>query len=117
MINEHSSCDSSSNRFPQHYAQISRKARRAACHGVQSIRWQTGAMRTLTLNHDYSDDLTTLLAKLADVAVWEPLASEASAEHIAPATEMTLPTPMPRTELPTPLPGRVPPATELAERY
>src|SRR5690625_2656386 len=88
MINEHSSCDSSSNRLPQHYAQISRKARRAACHGVQSIRWQTGAMRTLTLNHDYSDDLTTFLAKLADVAVWEKLGSEASAELLVHDTKL-----------------------------
>jgi hypothetical protein len=74
-------------------------------------------MRTLTLNHDYSDDLTTFLAKLADVAVWEKLGSEASAEHIDPDTEMTVRTPMPRAELPSALAGRLPAETELVEVY
>jgi hypothetical protein len=74
-------------------------------------------MRTLTLNHDYSDDLTTFLAKLADVAVWEKLGSDASAEHIDPDTEMTVRTPMPKSELPSALASRLPAETELVEVY
>ncbi|WP_209325284.1 DUF2505 family protein [Brevibacterium renqingii] len=74
-------------------------------------------MRTLTLNHDYSDDLTTFLAKLADVAVWEKLGSDASAEHIDPDTEMTVRTPMPKAELPSALAARLPTETELVEVY
>lgn len=74
-------------------------------------------MRTLTLHHDYSDDLTTFLAKLADVTVWEKLGSDASAEHIDPDTEMTVRTPMPRAELPSALASRLPTETELVEVY
>ncbi|WP_181275631.1 DUF2505 family protein [Brevibacterium oceani] len=74
-------------------------------------------MRTLTLNHDYAEDLTTFLTKLADVAVWEKLGSEASAEHIDPDTEMTVRTPMPKTELPSALASRLPSETELVEVY
>jgi hypothetical protein len=74
-------------------------------------------MRTLTLNHGYSVDLPTFLAKLADVDVWEKLGSQASSEHIDPDTEMTVRTPMPRAELPSALASRLPNETELVEVY
>lgn len=74
-------------------------------------------MRTLTLNHDYAVDLTTFLGRLADVAVWEKLGSEAEAEHIDPDTEMTVRTPMPKDELPEALASRLPAETELVEIY
>lgn len=74
-------------------------------------------MRTLTLNHDYSVDLLTFLAKLADVGSWEKLGSRASSEHIDPDTEMTVRTPMPKGELPAALASRLPNETELVEVY
>ncbi|UVI37444.1 DUF2505 domain-containing protein [Brevibacterium spongiae] len=74
-------------------------------------------MRTLTLSHDYSVDLQTFLATLADCEVWEKLGSEASSEHIDPDTEMTVRTPMPKSDLPSALASRLPNETELVEVY
>ncbi|MGC2940328.1 MULTISPECIES: DUF2505 family protein [unclassified Brevibacterium] len=74
-------------------------------------------MRTLTLNHDYAVDLSSFLAKLADPGVWEKLGSEASAEHMDPDTEMTVRTPMPKSELPAALASRLPENTVLVEVY
>lgn len=74
-------------------------------------------MRTLTLNHGYSVDLSTFLAKLADVDVWEKLGSHASSEHIDPDTELTVRTPMSRAELPAALASRLPNEIELVEVY
>ncbi|MFP3396795.1 DUF2505 family protein [Brevibacterium sp. H602] len=74
-------------------------------------------MRSLTLNHEYSVDLSTFLAKLADPDVWEKLGSDASAEYIDPDTEMTVRTPMPKAELPAALASRLPDNTVLVEVY
>lgn len=74
-------------------------------------------MRSLTLNHDYSVDLSTFLAKLADPDVWVKLGSDASAEYIDPDTEMTVRTPMPKAELPAALASRLPDNTVLVEVY
>ncbi len=74
-------------------------------------------MRTLTLNHEYAVDLSTFLAKLADPGIWEKLGSEASAEHLDPDTEMTVRTPMPKSELPAALASRLPKNTVLVEVY
>lgn len=62
--------------------------------------WQTGAMRTLTLNHDYSESLSDFLLRLADASTWQSLGYEAQAERIDPDTEVTVKTPLPKDEMP-----------------
>ncbi|MGO2153167.1 MAG: DUF2505 domain-containing protein, partial [Brevibacterium aurantiacum] len=58
-------------------------------------------MRTLTLNHDYSESLSDFLLRLADASTWQSLGYEAQAERIDPATEVTVKTPLPKDELPS----------------
>ena len=70
-------------------------------------------MRSLTLNQEYSVDLSSFLAKLADTSVWEKLGSEANAEYIDPDTELPVRTPMPTAELPHALASRPPANTAL----
>ncbi|SMX68437.1 Protein of unknown function (DUF2505) [Brevibacterium sp. 239c] len=79
--------------------------------------WQTGAMRTLTLNHEYSDSLSDFLLRLADVSTWQSLGSEAHAKRIDPDTEMTVKTPMPKGEMPSALATHLPADAELVEVY
>lgn len=74
-------------------------------------------MRTLTLNHDYSEALSDFLLRLADVSTWQSLGSEAHAERIDPDTEVTVKTPMPKSEMPSTLASRLPADAELVEVY
>lgn len=74
-------------------------------------------MRSLTLNHEYAEGLSALLAKFADAATWEKLGSRADAERIDPDTEVTVRTPMPKDQLPSALASRLPSETELVEVY
>ncbi|SMX78422.1 DUF2505 domain-containing protein [Brevibacterium antiquum] len=74
-------------------------------------------MRTLTLNHEYSDSLSEFLLRLADVSTWQPLGSEAHAERIDPDTEVTVKTPLPKSEMPSALASHLPAAAELVEVY
>lgn len=74
-------------------------------------------MRTLTLNHEYADSLSAFLLRLAEVSTWESLGSRAHAQRIDPDTEVTVRTPMPRSELPSALASRLPAEAELIEVY
>lgn len=74
-------------------------------------------MRTLSLSHEYSDSLPAFLLRLADVSTWQSLGSEAHAERIDPDTEVTLKTPIPKSELPSALASRLPEDAELVEVY
>ncbi|MCF2574198.1 DUF2505 domain-containing protein [Brevibacterium sp. UCMA 11754] len=74
-------------------------------------------MRTLTLNHEYSEALSDFLLRLADVSTWQSLGSEAHAERIDPDTEVTVKTPMPKSEMPSALASRLPADAELVEVY
>lgn len=74
-------------------------------------------MRTLTLNHDYSDSLSAFLLRLADVSTWDSMGSEASAKRIDPDTEVTVKTPMPKSEMPSALASHLPANAELVEVY
>ncbi|SMX70576.1 Protein of unknown function (DUF2505) [Brevibacterium aurantiacum] len=79
--------------------------------------WQTGAMRTLTLNHDYSESLSDFLLRLADASTWQSLGYEAQAERIDPDTEVTVKTPLPKDEMPSALASHLPADAELVEVY
>ncbi|WP_231446691.1 DUF2505 domain-containing protein [Brevibacterium zhoupengii] len=74
-------------------------------------------MRTLTLNHDYSESLSDFLLRLADASTWQSLGYEAQAERIDPDTEVTVKTPLPKDEMPSALASHLPAAAELVEVY
>ncbi|MDN5634350.1 MAG: DUF2505 domain-containing protein, partial [Brevibacterium sp.] len=74
-------------------------------------------MRTLTLSHDYTDSLSALLLRLADVSTWQSLGSEAHAKRIDPDTEVTVKTPLPKSEMPSALASHLPANAELVEVY
>ncbi|MDN5806022.1 MAG: DUF2505 domain-containing protein [Brevibacterium sp.] len=74
-------------------------------------------MRTLTLNHEYSDSLSAFLLRLADASTWESLGYEAQAERIDPDTEVTVKTPLPKSEMPAALASHLPANAELVEIY
>lgn len=74
-------------------------------------------MRTLLLHHEYSDSLSDFLLRLADVSTWQSLGSKARAERIDPDTEVTVTTPMPKSEMPSALASHLPAEAELVEVY
>ncbi|MCI4011337.1 DUF2505 domain-containing protein [Brevibacterium sp. ZH18] len=74
-------------------------------------------MRTLTLNHDYTDSLSAFLARLADASTWESLGSQAQAKRIDADTQVTVKTPIPKSELPSALASRLPSDVDLVEIY
>ena len=74
-------------------------------------------MRTLTLSHEYSDSLSAFLTRLAQESTWESFGSAAHAEHIDPDTEVTVTTPIPKSELPAALASHLPADAELVEVY
>lgn len=74
-------------------------------------------MRTLTLSHNYTDSLSALLLRLADVSTWQSLGSEAHAKRIDPDTEVTVKTPLPKSEMPSALASHLPANAELVEVY